>query len=80
VERVQLADLDSAVLLPPGMNIQGLQGGNWMWKSPEAHAEGPIGTYSDIFSFALVVSFTTHIHYQVPRLLIIYCPVHLRGA
>jgi hypothetical protein len=34
----------------------GRQAGNWMWRSPEAHAQGPLNKPSDIFSFALVVS------------------------
>lgn len=33
----------------------GKQVGNWMWRSPEAHASGPVGKPSDIFSYALVV-------------------------
>lgn len=34
----------------------GKQAGNWMWRSPEAHARGPVNKPSDVFSFALVVS------------------------
>ncbi|KAH8695890.1 kinase-like domain-containing protein [Phaeosphaeriaceae sp. PMI808] len=31
--------------------------GNYMWQSPEAHATGPIGKPSDIFSFAIVMTY-----------------------
>ncbi len=56
IEQVQLADLEDAVYLPPGSDIVGIQAGNWMWRSPEAHAQGPINKFSDIFSFGVVVS------------------------
>lgn len=42
--------------MPPGSAILGRQLGNWMWRSPEAHAEGPMNTFSDVFSFGIVVS------------------------
>lgn len=38
----------------------GKQVGNWMWRSPEAHARGPVNKPSDIFSFTLVVSFCAY--------------------
>ncbi|KAL2836438.1 kinase-like domain-containing protein [Aspergillus pseudodeflectus] len=36
-------------------NMVGKQEGNWMWRSPEAHARGPVNKPSDIFSFALCI-------------------------
>ena len=57
IERVQLGDLEDAAHIPPGSHMVGKQAGNWMWRSPEAHARGPVNKPSDIFSFALVVSF-----------------------
>jgi hypothetical protein len=45
-----------AAYIPPGCDMIGKQAGKWMWRSPEAHARGPINKPSDIFSFALVVS------------------------
>lgn len=57
VKQVQLSDLEDAVYVPPGSHVIGKQAGNWMWRSPEAHARGPVEKSSDIFSFALVVSF-----------------------
>lgn len=56
VRRVQLGDLEDSLYLPPGKSVVGKQAGNWMWRSPEAHAGGPIKKSSDIFSFAIVVS------------------------
>ena len=56
VENVQLADIEDAVQIPPGMVIGGKFWGNVMWRSPEGHAEGPLSTPSDMFSFGLVVS------------------------
>lgn len=56
VDQVQLGDLEDAAHIPPDCNMVGKQAGNWMWRSPEAHARGPINKPSDIFSFALVVS------------------------
>lgn len=56
VQRVQLADLEDAAYLPPDTAVIGKQAGNQMWRSPEAHACGPIHKPSDIFSFAIVVS------------------------
>ena len=57
VEHVQITDVEDACHLPPGHAISGLQVGNWMWRSPEAHAQGPFNTSSDMFSFGLVVTF-----------------------
>ncbi len=56
IELVQLADLEDAAHLPPGTAAMGAQLGNWMWRSPEAHAQGPIEKPSDMFSFGVVVS------------------------
>lgn len=56
VEEVRLADLEDSAHVPPETAIIGKQMGNWMWRSPEAHAEGPINKPSDLFSFGLVVS------------------------
>lgn len=55
VDKVQLGDLEDAVHIPPGCDMVGKQAGNWMWRSPEAHARGPVNKLSGIFSFALVV-------------------------
>lgn len=59
LERVQLGDLEDAVHIPPESHMIGKQAGNWMWRSPEAHANRPVNKPSDIFSFALVVSITS---------------------
>lgn len=56
IDKVQLGDLEDAAHIPAGCDMVGKQAGNWMWRSPEAHARGPVNKPSDIFSFALVVS------------------------
>jgi serine/threonine protein kinase len=45
--------------VPPGSAIMGSQVGNQLWRSPEAHAQGPVNSSSDIFSFGIVVSLPT---------------------
>ncbi|KAK2809389.1 hypothetical protein FQN50_003848 [Emmonsiellopsis sp. PD_5] len=60
IERVQLGDLEDAAHIPPGSHMIGKQVGNWMWRSPEAHAKGPVNKPSDIFSFALVCIYAMH--------------------
>ncbi|EFE35187.1 uncharacterized protein ARB_06144 [Trichophyton benhamiae CBS 112371] len=60
VERVQLGDLEDAAYIPPGSAMIGKQAGNEMWRSPEAHASGPVNKPSDIFSFALVCIYAVH--------------------
>jgi hypothetical protein len=56
VKKVQLVDLeDAAHLRHPDAGIVGAQLGNIMWRSPEAHAMGPIRKAADMFSFGLVV-------------------------
>ena len=55
VEKVQLVDLEDAAHLPPGSAVVGAQVGNIMWRSPEAHAMGPVWKPSDMFSFGVVV-------------------------
>ena len=52
----QLTDLEGAVHVPPSRNIRGAMVGNYMWRSPEAHARGAVNRPSDMFSFGVVVS------------------------
>lgn len=55
IAKVQVVDLEDSALLPtPTSYIAGMQLGNPMWRSPEAHASGPIRKPSDMFSFGLV--------------------------
>ncbi|EEP79499.1 predicted protein [Uncinocarpus reesii 1704] len=54
IDQVQLSDIEDAVYLPPGEYITGKQVGNYMWRSPEAHAQGPVSKPSDMFSFGVV--------------------------
>ena len=56
VSQVQLTDLEDAVHLSPGYDICDKKVGNYMWRSPEAHTEGPVNKPSDMFSFGVVVS------------------------
>ncbi|EGE09504.1 hypothetical protein TEQG_08453 [Trichophyton equinum CBS 127.97] len=60
VERVQLGDLEDAAYIPPGSAMIGKQAGSEMWRSPEAHASGPVNKPSHIFSFALVCIYAVH--------------------
>ncbi|TVY37538.1 hypothetical protein LOCC1_G006221, partial [Lachnellula occidentalis] len=54
VKSVQLADFEDAAYVLPGSAIMGSQVGNQLWRSPEAHAQGPVESSSDIFSFGIV--------------------------
>ncbi|KFZ01728.1 hypothetical protein V501_09833 [Pseudogymnoascus sp. VKM F-4519 (FW-2642)] len=54
VKSVQLADLEDAAYVPPGSDIVGAQVGNQLWRSPEAHAQGPVNSPSDMFSYGIV--------------------------
>ncbi|WPH04780.1 Hypothetical protein R9X50_00767500 [Acrodontium crateriforme] len=54
VQRVELTDLEDAVHLEPNQVLKGAKLGNWMWRSPEAHAKGPMEKPSDIFAFGIV--------------------------
>lgn len=56
IDQVQLADLEDSAYVPPNCDIVGKQAGNWMWRSPEAHASGPVNKPSDMLSFGIVVS------------------------
>ncbi|OJJ74559.1 hypothetical protein ASPBRDRAFT_668090 [Aspergillus brasiliensis CBS 101740] len=60
IEKVQLGDLEDAVHIPPGSDMLGKQAGNWMWRSPEAHARGRVNKPSDVFSFALVCIYVVY--------------------
>jgi hypothetical protein len=55
IEEVQLVDLEDTAHLKPGKVLRGAQLGNWMWRSPEAHAMGPMEKPSDMFAFGIVV-------------------------
>ncbi len=57
VRQIQIADIEDAAYVPDDCAIVGRQVGNWMWRSPEAHAAGQVHKPSDIFSFGVVVSF-----------------------
>lgn len=56
IEQVQLTDIEDSAYVGPRQAIAGRQMGNYMWRSPEAHAQGDIHKYSDMFSFGIVVS------------------------
>ncbi|KAH9906022.1 protein kinase-like domain-containing protein [Xylariomycetidae sp. FL2044] len=57
VDRVQLSDLEDSTHIPPGQALRGLQVGNQLWRSPEAHVQGAVGKPSDVFSMAIVFIF-----------------------
>lgn len=56
IEKVQLTDLEDSAYVGSQQAIVGKQMGNYMWRSPEAHAQGKVHKYSDMFSFGIVVS------------------------
>ena len=56
IGQVQLTDMEDAAIISPGYDFLGKQVGNYMWRSPEAHASGRINMPSDMFSFGIVVS------------------------
>ncbi len=56
IDQVQLADLEDSAHVPLNCNIVGKQAGNWMWRSPEAHASGKVNRPADMFSFGVVVT------------------------
>ena len=58
IEQVQVADLEDAAIVPPGADILGILTGNYMWRSPEAHASARVNKSSDMFSFGAVVCTT----------------------
>lgn len=56
---VQITDLEAAVLLPPdAAGLTDRLSGNHFWRSPDAWARGIQNAPSDIYSFAIVVSFS----------------------
>jgi hypothetical protein len=56
VDKACITHLEDAVRLEPGRVLKGALLGNYMWRSPEAHAEGPMELPSDIFAFGIAVS------------------------
>ncbi|KAH8723994.1 kinase-like domain-containing protein, partial [Phaeosphaeriaceae sp. PMI808] len=54
INQVQIADIEDAAYVPGDCAIVGRQAGNWMWRSPEAHASGQVHKPSDIFTFGIV--------------------------
>jgi hypothetical protein len=57
VEQVQVVDIrDAAAYVLGDCVVKGRQVGNWMWRSPDAHASAQLHTLSDMFSFGLLVS------------------------
>lgn len=74
INQVQIADIEDAAYVPDNCAIVGRQVGNWMWRSPEAHASGRVHKPSDIFSFGAVVGF---LRQRILALLICWNIVHL---
>lgn len=56
VEQVQIGDIEDAAYVPEDSVIHGRQVGNWMWRSPEAHASADMHMPSDMWSIGLVVT------------------------
>lgn len=56
IKQVQLTDIEDSAYVGSRQAIVGKQMGNYMWRSPEAHAQGRVHKYSNIFSFGIVVS------------------------
>ncbi|KAG4442807.1 hypothetical protein IFR05_001688 [Cadophora sp. M221] len=54
IQEVQLADIEDATYVDPKSDIVGMQIGNLMWRSPEAHTQGGVNKPSDVFSFGIV--------------------------
>ena len=79
-KQVQLVDIEDAAYGPPGSNIVGIHVGNWMWRSPEAHAEARVSKPSDIFSFGVVVSCKAFLSTVKWLLNYHFCTVHIRHA
>ncbi|KAB8356354.1 hypothetical protein FH972_023938 [Carpinus fangiana] len=52
--KVELADIEDGAYVSPERDIVGKQVGNYMWRSPEAHAMGRVNKPSDMFSFGVV--------------------------
>jgi hypothetical protein len=63
-QQTQLADLEDSAHCPPPGNLIGAQLGNWMWRSPEAHAAGPMNKPSGVFAFAMVVSLPGYLNFE----------------
>lgn len=55
-EKVLITDMENAHDLSPGRAVAGAALGNIMWRSPEAHAKGPMHLPSDMYAFGIVVS------------------------
>jgi serine/threonine protein kinase len=55
IQQVQVADIKDAAYITDDCAIVGRQVGNWLCRSPEAHASGLVHKPSDIFSFGIVV-------------------------
>ncbi|KAJ2986979.1 hypothetical protein NUW58_g4763 [Xylaria curta] len=59
IGHVGLADLEDSARVAPDSDIVEKHAGNWMWRSSEAHASGPVNKPSDMFSFGVCI-FAVH--------------------
>lgn len=66
IKSVQISDLEDAAIIPPGKWLDGPLCGNQMWRSPESWARSRQDYASDIYSFAIVVSFFDPLEYNDP--------------
>ncbi|OBT51813.1 hypothetical protein VE04_08760 [Pseudogymnoascus sp. 24MN13] len=60
VTKVQISDLEDAVILPPGKYLREGLCGNQLWRSPESWARAAQDTPSDILSIGIVSSRIIH--------------------
>lgn len=54
-DAVQITDIENAVWLKPGKNIQGILAGNDNWRSPEGYLRAKLNKPTDLFSFGAMV-------------------------
>jgi len=59
IERVYLIDTENALPVKDDHFMYDIDIGHRFWRSPEAHARRMIGKPTDIFSFGLIVSFSS---------------------
>ncbi|KAI0402009.1 kinase-like protein [Xylaria palmicola] len=72
IKAVQIADLEDAVIVPPGKYLRGPLCGNQLWRSPESWARSRQNHASDVFSFAIVM-----VYVMLNRMLFLVSPDEL---
>ncbi|KAJ0419348.1 kinase-like domain-containing protein [Aspergillus carlsbadensis] len=74
VNKVQVSDLEDAVIVPPGKWLRGPLCGNALWRSPESWCRSRQNQASDVFSFGVTSANSVYMIYAMVNEMVFHVP------